>query len=84
MKAFLRILALAAVLFATCYTVSAQVTNTIYFMDRIPQRNQLNPAFQPACNLYIGCPGLSTIQLGIGNNSLTMEDAISYDSSIDS
>lgn len=56
-----------------------QMSNTLYFMDRIPQFNQMNPAFQTKCNVYVGVPGLSTFMFNIGNNSLNWSDIYQYD-----
>jgi hypothetical protein len=64
--------------------LAGQMSNTLYFMDRIPQYNQLNPAFQPKCNVYVGMPGLSTVQFNIGNNSINMSDIWQYDKQSDS
>lgn len=50
-----------------------QITNTLYFMDRIPQSSQLNPAFQPKCNLWIGMPFSSSTSINLGNNSLSLD-----------
>jgi len=51
-------------------SVSAQ-TNTIYFMDGIHQSLYLNPSYQDNCNTFIGLPGLSGINLQVGNNAFT-------------
>ena len=34
--------------------VSAQIDNTMYFMDRLPQSSYINPAQTPECKFYIG------------------------------
>jgi hypothetical protein len=51
--------------------VYAQDGNTIYFMNGIPQSQNLNPANIPNCNFYLGFPGLSSIggSFEIGNFS---------------
>ncbi|RLD76021.1 MAG: hypothetical protein DRJ10_14265 [Bacteroidetes bacterium] len=46
-------------------------TNTIYFMDGIHQSSYLNPAYQDNCNIFIGLPALSGVNLQVGNNTLT-------------
>lgn len=35
------------------HNASAQQTNTMYFMDRLPQSNLYNPAYTPACTWHI-------------------------------
>jgi hypothetical protein len=62
----------------------AQVSNTLYFMDRLPQATQLNPAVQPKCDVYFGFPGLSSVQFDMGNNSLSLNDILSYNADLDS
>jgi len=56
--------------------VNAQQINTMYFMDNVPFRNQLNPAFQPYSNFYLGLPIWGFTQFGVGNNSLTLKDFV--------
>lgn len=51
--------------------VFAQHIQTQYFLN-IPQSTQMNPAFRPDANLYIGMPGLSGAYLGISNNLLNL------------
>ena len=38
--------------------VRAQQVNTLYFMENVPVRNSLNPAFQPLSNFYLGFPAV--------------------------
>ena len=35
-------------------SVSAQIDNTMYFMDRLPQSTRINPAQTPNCKFYLG------------------------------
>ena len=58
----------------TAFSLNAQQVNTMYFMDNIPYRNTLNPAFQPYSNFYLGFPVLGYSQFEIGNNSVTAKD----------
>jgi outer membrane protein OmpA-like peptidoglycan-associated protein len=72
------------VLICICFFVfgsslNAQQVNTMYFMDNVPYRNKLNPAFQPISNFYLGFPVLGYSQFNIGNNSLTIKDIIYKD-----
>jgi hypothetical protein len=36
----------------------------------------MNPGRQPVCNFYLNLPGISDVNLNIGNNSLTWDDVI--------
>jgi len=55
---------------------SAQQVNTLYFMDNVPFRHTLNPAFQPVQDVYIGLPVIGFTQLSFGNNSVALKDVI--------
>jgi len=55
---------------------TAQQVNTLYFMENVPVRNNLNPAFQAYSNFYFGLPVLGYTQFGFGNNSLTVSDIV--------
>ena len=56
------------------YNAKSQQVNTLYFMENVPVRNYLNPAFQPLNNFYLGFPVLGYSQISFGNNSLTLKD----------
>jgi hypothetical protein len=74
-------------IFAACFfdsTCIAQFSNTLYFMDRVPQYQELNPAFQPKCNMFYGWPGLSGFQGDVGNNSISANDVLYFDKQLDS
>jgi len=45
-------------------------------MQNVPQSNQLNPAIQPECKVFLGFPGLSSIYLNYANNGFTYDDII--------
>lgn len=57
-----------------CCTLSAQISNTLYFDKQNYRQHHLNPAFQPDGKLYVGVPFLSTIAAGGGNTDLTLTD----------
>ena len=59
--------------------VNAQQVNTMYFMDNVPYRNTLNPAFQPYSNFYLGLLPIGYTQIGIENNSLVLKDIATKD-----
>ena len=52
-----------------------ETNNLMYFAQRSPQSNQLNPAFFPSA-LYIALPGLNALQLGL---PLSIGDIAYYD-----
>ncbi|HAN18873.1 MAG: hypothetical protein A2X13_07760 [Bacteroidetes bacterium GWC2_33_15] len=54
----------------------AQNSQTLYYMNRIPQSTLMNPAIQPTCNFFLGLPVVSSIQMGAGNNQLALTDVI--------
>ncbi len=62
----------------------AQITNTMFYMRGVPQRYQINPAFQPECNFFLGLPGLSPFQAKVQNSPFALNDAIYYNSQLDS
>ena len=57
-------------------TSAQELNNTLYLMKNVPQSNQLNPAIQPECNVFIGFPGLSSIYMNYSNNGFTYDDII--------
>jgi len=58
------------------FIVGAQQVNTIYFMENVPFRHTLNPAFQPTSYYYLSLPYVGLTQVDVGNNSLTLKDVI--------
>lgn len=61
-----------------------QNNNSLYFMDRIPQSNQLNPASQPKCGFYLGFPGFSSLEINAGNSSMGFMDLYQPNKVLDS
>jgi hypothetical protein len=49
-------------------------------MDRVPQSYQLNPAFQPKCDFFLGLPNIHYNF----HNSFSINDVLKYDPRIDS
>ena len=56
--------------------ISAQDSQTLYYMNRVPQTTMMNPAMQPSYNVFIGFPGISSIEVDAGNNRFTLTDII--------
>ncbi len=67
-------------IYASTLTSAAQQVNTMYFVENVPVRNYLNPAFQPLSNFYFGMPILGYSQFSLGNNSITLKDLLYNDS----
>jgi hypothetical protein len=67
---------LAILLFVSLPAINAQNTNTIYFMDEIAERNNINPAFTPNCNFYFDFIFLPNIYFGFGNDNFIIRDFI--------
>lgn len=61
----------------------AQYANTYYYMFGVPQANQLNPAFQPGCNGYLGVPFLAPVRFQVESNSITYGDVIQWNPGLD-
>lgn len=57
-------------------SIHAQQVNTLYFMENVPARNYLNPAFQPTTQYYLSLPVIGFTQFNVGNNSLTLKDFV--------
>lgn len=55
-------------------TGKAQNTNTLYFMDNIAERNNINPAFTPNCNFYLDFIFLPNMYMNFGNNNFIFND----------
>jgi len=58
------------------FFLGAQQVNTIYFMENVPFRHNLNPAFQPISYYYLSLPYVGHTQIDVRNNSLTLKDVI--------
>lgn len=67
---------LSLLLAANTEYVFAQNSQTLYYMNRIPQSNQMNPAIQPKCNFFLGLPAVSSLQFEAGNDRYTLSDLI--------
>ena len=73
-KRYYNIIITLALAFLIAPGVAAQ-TNSLYFLQNIPESNDLNPALNPNCNWYIGVPGINSIYLQ-EHNDLTYSDVI--------
>ncbi|MGC9150325.1 MAG: DUF5723 family protein [Microbacter sp.] len=78
MKSTIAISALWIVLVTMAARTSAQ-TNTLYFMENVPSRNMLNPAFIPSQSFYLELPVISGISVLAGNNSFSLNNLLLSD-----
>lgn len=74
------------IIFSACIaafvlSAQAQQVNSQYFLENVPTRHYLNPAFQPTNNVYVSLPVLSYMQFGFSNNSLSVKDVVYKDAS---
>ena len=60
-------------------SAQAQQVTTLYFLENAPMRHTLNPAFQPVSNGYVNFTPLGWMNIGVGNNSLTVSDVLFVD-----
>ena len=70
-----KVIVVACLVFSVI-SVRSQQVNTTYFMENAPERNILNPAFQPSNVFYFGLPVIGYSQIGLGNNSISLKDVI--------
>ena len=75
MKLIYNIIFSLVLLLGASLQASAQ-SNSLYFMNGVPQANRINPARQIDCGFYIGIPILSTLSTQISSDPLVYEDVI--------
>ena len=74
-RGYIQILLILFITVSSQLALSQQV-NTLYFMENMPLRHTLNPAFQPETMYYISLPVIGNTSLDFGNNSISMQDMI--------
>ena len=67
---------LIIILGITTLNLASQNSNTLYFMDNIGGRTDMNPALIPDCNGYFDFIILPNLYFGAGNNALTLHDLV--------
>ncbi len=67
---------LAFCLFFGVYHASGQNSNTMYFMDRVPQSSLLNPSHIPEARFHLGLPVISSLNTSVGSNFISYSDVI--------
>ena len=73
MKKYLFILIFALV---GSLSLSAQTSQTLYFMDEIAERNNMNPALTPNCKFYFDFIVLPNFYLNAGTDQFVINDLI--------
>lgn len=73
----LKIFICLGVLLALCGVAKGQEgNNTKYFLENLPERFRLNPAYQPEYKTFIGIPGLSGIGVSYNNSGFSVESLL--------
>lgn len=78
-----KLISLFIILFTATIAYS-QHSQTLYYMDRLPQITTMNPSSQPECNFYLFFPGVAGTSLNVGNNTLNYNDIIFENQELDS
>lgn len=65
----------ATILAFTSVALYAEV-NTLYFMNYLPYKIYMNPAFQSNCDTYVELPIISTIGVDVNAGALSVSDII--------
>lgn len=73
---FISIVVFFMLLGSISHSIWAQQVNSLYFVENLPVRHFLNPAFQPKNELYVSVPFMGFSQFSIGNNSVALKDVI--------
>ena len=76
MKKTIKYIVTLLLIFTITNIGKAQNTNTLYFMDNIAERNNINPAFTPNCNFYLDFIFLPNLYMNFGNNNFIFNDFI--------
>ena len=75
MKVMKRFSLFIFILAISLLTAFAEDASVLYFAKHSPVRHNLNPAFMPeGYKIYVGMPGLSNIDVNVGNNSYVLSD----------
>jgi outer membrane protein OmpA-like peptidoglycan-associated protein len=67
-----------SLLFFPLFSISAQQNSSIYFMENVPVRNSLNPAFQPLSEIYVGFYPIGFNQLNVTTTPLSIKDMVYF------
>jgi hypothetical protein len=67
------------ILFSGSGYVMGQQSNVLYYMNGVPQSYLVNPATQPSCDVYVGIPVISPVQVFVENSSFSISDVMWYE-----
>jgi hypothetical protein len=56
--------------------LSAQQSNTLFFMHGIPESNFINPAVQGRCGVFLGLPLVSSVHVHASNSGFTLNQLL--------
>lgn len=76
MKQTIKTTILLGVFSMMSFVLNAQEIKSTNMLEMAPYRHYINPAYEPLTNGYFYLPAISRFSLGIGNNSLAMQDLI--------
>lgn len=69
-----RAIIVLSTLLITTMIYAQQPSAALYYMEGIPQRTFLNPAFQPESKVFVGNPGFSQLYIQVGNSGFSFND----------
>ncbi len=58
--------------------VKSKAQNTLYFMDRLPQSQQYNPALIPKVNFYLNLPAIGFEQIELNNSGFNLGELLDF------
>lgn len=64
--------------FCAVFMFGANAQSTLYFMDRLPQSKQLNPAFIPKMNFYLNLPAIGSAQVEVANSGFSLGQFLDF------
>jgi hypothetical protein len=84
MNKYIFLILVSILIFLGNVYVFSQGGNTLYYMGTVPQSYYLNPATQPQCNVFIGIPIASQINVRATTSGLSASDIFFKDPESDS
>jgi len=75
---------LLQVLLLSCFSLNTIAQNTMYFMDRLPQQLNFNPALMPRVNFFLNLPGIGGNQIDIYNSGFNYRQFMDFQDNLES
>jgi hypothetical protein len=69
--------------FCAVFMSGANAQSTLYFMDRLPQSQQFNPAFIPKMNFYLSLPVIGSSQVEVNNSGFNLGQFLDFSDNLD-